>query len=216
MKIAVCESEKFYQDAFVDKIKNYDEDMKVDVFEDGESLLEQFEIDKYDMMFLDYYMKPVDGITTAGIIREMDQKVAIIFVANDRPVMYKEVNAMQRIDKTISQEKFNSIMEKAIKWNRNSKDFIYVHRNGKKIIINQNNICYIKETNKIFFDEFDIVCDENLQMDIPWKFYKTEDGYQINFHKIYKLKFRRVIMKRGDCIDLGFLDYLKLFSIYRF
>lgn len=50
-------------------------------FDDGRTLLENYRAE-IDLIFLDIERKDMDGVTAAKTIREMDERVGIIFLAS--------------------------------------------------------------------------------------------------------------------------------------
>lgn len=60
------------------------EAIAIQEFESGEVFLSDFEKDRYDLLFIDQYMKQLSGIETAKHIREIDPTVIIIFVTTSR------------------------------------------------------------------------------------------------------------------------------------
>jgi DNA-binding LytR/AlgR family response regulator len=54
-------------------------DSEIDAYASGEEFLEDFASGKYDLIFLDIFMEDMTGIDTARKVREIDDKVHIIF-----------------------------------------------------------------------------------------------------------------------------------------
>ena len=52
----------------------------IDLYTSGEDFLAQFNVGKYDLLFLDIYMEGINGIQTATVIRRTDKNVRLIFV----------------------------------------------------------------------------------------------------------------------------------------
>lgn len=86
MKIAVCDDEEI----FSMKLKKYLEqyynsiDLIIDVFKSGEDFIRKIKslTDRYDIVFLDIEMSPIDGIETAKKLRENNKDVIIIFLTS--------------------------------------------------------------------------------------------------------------------------------------
>lgn len=85
-RIAICDDEEI----FADKIfKNIDEYMsqrelpyEIDIFHSGKELMQLgVEMMKYKVVFLDINMEEVDGLETAGWIRQYSKDMFIVFVA---------------------------------------------------------------------------------------------------------------------------------------
>lgn len=52
----------------------------IDAYEGGEQLLEAFDRGSYDLIFLDIYMKGINGIETGAEIRKKDRDVRLVFI----------------------------------------------------------------------------------------------------------------------------------------
>ena len=83
LHIAICDDEKDFVTHLTKLLKQYaceaDEEIKVSAFYDGMELIDGYDT-TIDLIFLDIQMKMVDGLRTAERIRQMDEKVGIIFL----------------------------------------------------------------------------------------------------------------------------------------
>ena len=81
--IAICDDEKEFVLHLTELLKRYagesGEEIRISVYYDGLELIEKYDT-TIDLIFLDIQMKLVDGLHTAGRIRQMDEKVGIIFL----------------------------------------------------------------------------------------------------------------------------------------
>lgn len=59
-----------------------DVEICIETFADGESLMEDFAADRYDLILLDIYMKGITGMETARAVRGIDPEVAIVFLTS--------------------------------------------------------------------------------------------------------------------------------------
>ncbi len=83
LHIAICDDEQSFVDHLKSLIRQYaaetGEEIKVSPYYDGLDLIEKYD-PTVDLIFLDIQMKLVDGFRTAEKIRQMDEKVGIIFL----------------------------------------------------------------------------------------------------------------------------------------
>jgi DNA-binding LytR/AlgR family response regulator len=85
LKIAICDDEKFFRKEIRDILISYLNEKgiahSIDAFDSGEEfVLRKIEMLKYDVVFLDINMDRMDGLETAGKIREISKDIFIVFV----------------------------------------------------------------------------------------------------------------------------------------
>lgn len=119
-KIAIVEDEQKYRDVLKENLKNYaienHVDFNIDEYSDGYNLIDNYQC-QYNILFLDIELKQLNGIKTAEKIREMDQKVTIIFVTNliNFAVKGYEVDAQSFLIKPVTYFKFSRELQRALK-----------------------------------------------------------------------------------------------------
>lgn len=81
--VAICDDEQNFVAHLTKLLQRYMEEtgtqLRITCFYDGLELLEHYD-PSFDLIFLDIQMRMVDGLRTAEKIREMDQKVGILFL----------------------------------------------------------------------------------------------------------------------------------------
>jgi len=102
MKIAVCDDHSDARSSVKTDLLSLqlrDDEFEIFEFESGESLLANFTDSAFDMIVLDIEMGDIDGLETAGRVREIDKNVIIIFLTNYDNFVYKgyEVRAFRYI-----------------------------------------------------------------------------------------------------------------------
>lgn len=112
MKIAICDDEE----VFVNQIYNFlwqQPDCSVERFLSPAALLEKYEEGiRYDVVFLDIVMSPINGIDTASKIRSYDKRTLLVFLTaylEYAPAGY-EVNGFRYLLKPITKEALSLTM----------------------------------------------------------------------------------------------------------
>lgn len=120
-KIAICddlESDRDYLKDLLNKWAiNNSHLLNIDAFSSAESFLFHYEEAKdYDILLLDIEMGLMDGVSMAKKIRQDNDAVQIIFITgySDYIAEGYEVNALHYLMKPVKEEKFFSVLERAI------------------------------------------------------------------------------------------------------
>lgn len=96
MKIAIVDDSKDDRERIVgllqEQLRGRGYSVCLEQFPDGETFLQTFRDGSYDIVFLDIYMRKLNGIQTAQRIRETDRDVRLIFAP---PAMNLQVRAMR-------------------------------------------------------------------------------------------------------------------------
>lgn len=210
MRIAICDDFKPFRDMMSQNVKDYDETIKVYVFEDGKYLLENFVAGKYDIIILDYYMDVMGGLQTSIEIRKIDQKVIIIFATTEGAVNMIAGDVFLKLEKPMPQGRFNRAMEMCVQKLKENEECITFHSEGIKRIIKKKNICFISDTGEVVTDGFRLGSDERINLSDDYHFFRTKSGCQIRIDKIEGISWKTLEMCSGDKIKIGFKEWNKL------
>ena len=85
MRFAICDDEQQHINILTDYFATHkDYHIETETFESGEALLEAYHTlgDRFDALFIDMEMGGMNGIETANAIREIDERVSIVFVTS--------------------------------------------------------------------------------------------------------------------------------------
>jgi DNA-binding LytR/AlgR family response regulator len=156
VQIAICDDSAEDIRTLAEALYAYDDSFQISDYKDGESLLEDclnHEI-LFDIIFLDIYMPGLNGIETAGKIRNIMKEVKIIFISSSNehyPEAY-DVFAFNYIIKPLNSEKLNRILDQALmtitKERRRQIQFSYKATNYRILC---RDILYIESRDKIIF-----------------------------------------------------------------
>ncbi len=212
MRIAVCDDEeKFRNQAreMVDKLAG-SLDVIVDAYSDGRKLLEAFDKNPYDVLFLDIEMPAMDGITLAKKLRERSDSIYIVFLTGHVEYALEgyEVNALRYLTKPVQEEKLREVL-RFVMDNSKSKRQLMIREDGEELLLNVADIIYFEAQNQyimIYTTEGNHLVrynigdfEEQLKND---GFFRIHRGYLISLAKVKKLVKSEVIMEaaEGDII----------------
>jgi DNA-binding LytR/AlgR family response regulator len=230
LKIAICED----TDEDASRLISYIEDININVditrFEAGEDMLVFLDDSKgvnFDLIFLDIYMKELDGMDTARELRGRGVTSRIIFTTTSPEFSLDafDVDAEQYLLKPLKRDgKLEKILTKHL---QNKMGKISVDANGDIIEINPNNIMYIESEghNCIIHTPEEIIetgrgmTMENFEklLIMPsltiTNFIRCHRSYIVNFSYVSKLD-EDFTMKNGDTVYIRRGDFSKIKKAY--
>lgn len=116
MNIAIIDDlqmdRRFLSDFVYHYCKEHHITVHMEYFESGETFLSRFEQGSFDIIFLDIYMKELDGIDTAEKIREKDSACLLVFSTTSECHAVKSfrVRAFDYLVKPYGYEQFTEVM----------------------------------------------------------------------------------------------------------
>ncbi len=149
IKIVICEDEKEQQELLGKYIKEIFGGLSVSyelkVFNSGEELLENYSKNT-DILLLDIQMCQINGMDTARKIRELDDKVEIIFITSliEYALEGYEVRAYRYLIKPVKYDDLKNNMINCIKEIDIKNKYILIKEEGKRIKLDINEITYIE------------------------------------------------------------------------
>lgn len=208
MRIAVCDDEeKFGSQAkiMIEKLTR-SIDICVDLYDDGKKLLDAFDQNPYDLLFLDIEMPKMDGITLAKKLRKKSEDVHIVFLTGHVEYALEgyEVNALRYLTKPIKEEKLREVlrfvMDKSVSLNQ-----ILIKEDGDERFINVSDIIYFEAQNQYvmiytFAGNFLVRhnigdYEKELKKD---GFYRVHRGYIVSLAKVKRLVKSDVVLEGVD------------------
>lgn len=213
MRVAVCDDEELFQSQIrnlIDRIYN-SMDVIVDVFSDGKKLLERFDANPYDVIFLDIEMPAMDGITLAKKLRERSENVFIVFLTSHVEYALEgyEVNALRYLTKPIREDKLREVLKYVLDKNT-SKRQLMIKSEGEELRLNVSDVLYFEAQNQYVMiylrGEEHLVranmgdFEEQLRED---GFFRIHRGYLISLAKVKKIVKSEVIMENGTSLPVS-------------
>lgn len=216
MRIAICEDIKADSQYLYSLIKEY---LKInsliadiDIYSSSKSFIENFEKDKYQIIFQDIYMDDFNGIETAKLIKQIDEEVSIIFTTTslDHGIESYQVDATYYIVKPVLKDELTKSMLKCQDIIDCYAKTIEVMQNRQLINIRLKDINYIEAMghNSIIYLDYD-----EIKINLSFgKLVKQLNNYPfIVSHRSYLVNLTNVIdkdenlffMKNGDSVPIS-------------
>ena len=205
MRIAVCDDEEKFRTQeknLIDKLAGSIDGI-VDAYSDGRKLLEAFDKNPYDVLFLDIEMPAMDGITLAKKLRERSDSIYIVFLTGHVEYALEgyEVNALRYLTKPVQEDKLREVL-RFVMDQSTSKRQILIKVDGEETLINVTDIIYLEAQNQyvmlyttggehlVRYNISDF--EEQLKND---GFFRAHRGYLISLAKVKKLVKSEVLME---------------------
>jgi DNA-binding LytR/AlgR family response regulator len=151
LRIALCEDTPVDADllaALIDMSKVF---YTLETFSSGEGLLEVFEKEKYDLIFLDVYMGTLTGVQTAERIRDIDTQVVIVFTTTSDDFTREgyRLNAYKYLLKPVVEEDVVDALELAtLKRDKAQGATLAIVTDNVPVIIPLNDIIFVESSNR--------------------------------------------------------------------
>ena len=113
-KVAICDDERIEQLLLSKLLIKYVPEAQRCYFQDGKSLLADFHTGQYQAIFMDIYMRDMNGITVVQEIRRIDAKVPVAFTTSstDHMADSRMVGATAYLTKPLQEEEVKRFLEK--------------------------------------------------------------------------------------------------------
>ena len=80
LRIALCEDTAKEAEKLTDILNRSDIPNKYTLYESGEALLENYQMQKFDLLLMDIYMGGMTGVATVKKIRQIDRETPLAFI----------------------------------------------------------------------------------------------------------------------------------------
>lgn len=197
LNVCICDDEKIQRSELKSIISTQLElkgiDFSIHECENGESLELMLIKDNnyFHIIFLDVEMDGINGVETARKIRELNDKVVIIFITGFSDYVFDgyEVKALNYILKPYKKEKIVDVLFQALKQVENIQhDFFIVQLNSNSYKISLRNIIYfvsdkrkIKVITKENTYEFYAKLDD-IEKEMPSYYVRIHNRYLVNLN----------------------------------
>jgi len=226
VKVAVCDDESVILRDTIFLVENIIEKNGYEVFcegfNDANSLLKSVEKEKqsFDIYILDIEINGVNGVEIAKKIRELQKYSIIIFLTNYDNWMKDafEVQAFNYILKYEKNKKLEKVIEKSLKYMKDSEK-VYYFKQGKSLTsISYNDIYYFESqkrkmkicTNNEEYFYYDIFKEVESRVDSNI-FTRVHISFLVNMNHILSFNGKSIILDNKDLVPVS-RSYLATFN----
>lgn len=218
MNIVICDDEKIFckklKDLLVEYLKNTGQNFCISIFNDGESLIEQYNQGKsFDIIFLDIKMGKLSGFETANIIRHIDNSVIIIFLTSVFDFVrdgYK-LNIFRFLIKAKLEFELDEALSSAITKRQLDMNKKFIFKMGNELIcIPLDEIYYFESYRKKIiaytkngeYEFYGKISDIEIKL-FDNGFVKPYKGYVVNSNFIFSVKDNNLKLNNNKSIPLS-------------
>lgn len=220
IRIAICEDEKetkcLIEDYLNIILKNILIEYEIQKYSSGEELLE-CNFKDIDILLLDIQMGKINGMDTARKIREVDNKMEIIFITSliDYVQEGYEVRAYRYLLKPIESDELKKHVLTCIKEiEKNKNNYILIKNKSNTYKIYSNEIKYIEiqkrdmvihTINKNFEVRYSLEkIEHDLKLD---KFVRCHKSFMVNLSYVENIKQNTIILESGEEVPVSRYRY---------
>ncbi|MCM1193837.1 MAG: LytTR family DNA-binding domain-containing protein [Butyrivibrio sp.] len=211
MKIAVCDDEI----VLVKQIYQYlwgQPDCSVDCFSSPGELLARYEAgERYDVLFLDVLMQPVNGIALARKIRSRDRNAVLIFLTaylEYAPEGY-EVNAFRYLLKPVQEQDIAAVMME-VRRELESTRTLQIRTSGCEMLLHTRELKYLEADNKdtlLYYMDDTITLRKGLneleaQLS-PFFFFRVHRKFLVNLTHVREFDETRLTLDCGKTLPIS-------------
>lgn len=217
MRIAICDDNRGFltrTKALLGNWNDHDQGLTVELFEDGDALIQAHTAAPFDILLLDVVMPLLNGIETAREIRQSDKSVKIVFLTSsaEYAVDSYSVKASNYLLKPLEPDRLYECLDELAKELRESARCIAVKSASALHRVEIGRIEYIEAQNKhVLFTLLDgrsLLSIEPLytyesQLLLSDGFFKCSRSYIVNIHRIMTYSQKEVTMRSGARIPIA-------------
>lgn len=211
MRIAICDDEA----CFVETIYQYlwdEQNCTIETFLDSEELWAQYQNGtRYDVIFCDIVMEPLNGIELARNIRTLDKNVILIYLTSNldyAPLGY-EVRAFRYLLKPVHKEALLSVMNDIRKEQERERKLLFETTIGS-LLVSEDTIKYIEVLDKeiqIFYNDDSFYIKKGLgeveDTLTPQYFFRIHRKYLVHLDHVLEYDNTKVTLDSGKTLPVS-------------
>ncbi len=220
-EIAICDDEekqRVYIKSLVERwLHQTFHHVKIQEYASSEQFLFEQAYDRTQILFLDIEMEKMDGIALAREIRKHNRQMQIIFVTGYMEYIQEgyDVEALHYLLKPVSQEKIDSVLERAVERLKTADAVFLVECGGEVLRLPFKEIRFI-ESNR----NYNIIHADNdyemrgtlseLEEKLDEAFVRVGRSYLVNLHYVRRIGKTELILNTGEKLLVPRGSYKKL------
>lgn len=216
VRIAVCDDEFTFRETIIKSIYSFfgKLDTTCAEFDDGKKLVQAFESgQEFDAVFLDIEMPVLDGMKTAGKLREMGIDIPIVFLTSHIEFAMEgyEVSAFRFLPKNVSPEKMKKTLQ-LLKEELCEKQKLIIRCDGEDVILCIDDIVYIEAMNNsvrivLNDNEYSVRMKlseiEKKTAELSDSFMRIHRGYIVNMAHVKRQNGNEVSVTGGEVLPVS-------------
>ena len=217
IRIAVCDDTSEYLQQTVSLLEQWSAQkevaVKIDTFDNGDSLLSSLAHQSYDLILLDIIMPMFSGIDACAEIRKENKQTKIVFlsVSPEFGVDAFRVKANGYLLKPLEQAAFYSVLEEQLLDTPEDSGFLIAKSASMLRKVPLDNVCYVEAQNKrvlvytIDGNALTITTPLRLlsqQLELP-RFFQCHRSYIVNMDHIRSFSKNELTLPNGQTIPVS-------------
>ena len=222
LPIAVCDDLEEERFGLARMIQHYGKthhlDMVLDTAASGEELLAKWTPDRWDIVFLDIYMKGLTGEDVARRIRERDQACTLVFAttSQDHGIVGHELQVSDYLVKPFQQQDVDSVLDWILRDQAPRLRTIRLYADWEEIEVRVRDICYIEiQAHTAWIHVKGRVISTRRGMESLNEELRGDPFFRCHRSYLVNLKHVDHIQKRDFCMDDGALVPISLQNLPR-
>lgn len=225
LNIAICDDEKIFLDQVFRIVSNRLQEKKlkfeIDSFTSGVDLLKEIVNGniKYDIIFLDIIMASSDGIEVGKKIKEIDEKIHIVYISSSKDFLLDgyDVGAFNYILKPIDENRLKYQIFRLIKKMKIKEEILEINKVGTIIKLNVEDIKYCEVKNRIItifykgemIEYYDTISELEKKLK-EYDFIRPHRSYLVNPKYIFKIQQNNLVLDDREIIHISRLKIKKV------
>lgn len=146
LRIALCEDTAKEAEKLTDILNRSDMPNKYTLYESGEALLENYQMQKFDLLLMDIIMGGMTGVETVKKIRQIDRETPLAFIttSTEHTLESYRLSALKYIEKPYEEADIKEILTLA-KMKKDNAPCLLIQKNGKMEKIRISGILYLEQ-----------------------------------------------------------------------